>query len=154
MQAISHSSVVCMRLKQMMWPGKRRLVNNIPLFSIFIFQTLSDKQLLPEHNHNQCSFWETYLTTSDLEHKGHIHFNYLLCLRKLFRKSFHFCFFLKFWTQIEEYFLRTRYSSLKVPPRTDGLCPHSPAFDSYPVLAAIPSPLVLTCSWQDLQWWR
>ena len=72
----------------------------------FIFQALSDKQLLPEHNLNQYSFWETYLTTSDLQHKVWIYFSYLFFSRKLFKNSFHFCLFLKFWTQIEEYLLK------------------------------------------------
>jgi len=43
-----------------------------------------------------CAFWGTYLTTSDPEHKEHTYFSFLLCLRKLFKKKFHFCLFLKF----------------------------------------------------------
>ena len=82
-----------------------------PLYSSFlhlhfIFQILSDKQLLSEYNLSCCSFWETYLTTSDPQHKGWTYISYLSCSRKLLRKSFHFCLFLKFWTQIEEYLLK------------------------------------------------
>ena len=131
MQAISHSSVVCMRLKQMMWPGKRRLVNNIPLFSIFIFQTLSDKQLLPEHNLNQCSFWETYLTTSDLQHEGWTYFSYLFCSRNYLGRAFIFPYCWNFEHKLRSTFLWTQHSFLKDPPRTQGLCQHS-SVSAYP----------------------
>ena len=157
MQAISHPLAVIYEVYTNNWWGEGRLVPSVPRPSLLhlpsIIQVLSSKQVLPECNLNWHSSWGIYLTTSDLEHKGRIHFNYLLCLRKLFRKSFHFCFFLKLWIQIEEYFLRTqyssfffffsvlicnfcvikkiKYSSFKVPLRTDGLCPHSPVSGSY-----------------------
>ena len=135
MQAISHPLAVIYEVYTNNWWGEGRLVPSVPRPSLLhlpsIIQVLSSKQVLPECNLNWRSSWGIYLTTSDLEHKGCIHFNYLLCLRKLFRKSFHFCFLLKLWIQIEEYFLRTQYSSFKVPLRTDGLCPDSPVSGSY-----------------------
>ena len=73
----------------------------LPPFSRF-FQV---SRLLPAYNLNRWSFWGTYLTTSDPKHKEHTYFSYLLCLRKLFKKNFHFCLFLKFWTKVEEYLL-------------------------------------------------
>ena len=113
----------------------------------FILQILSDKQLLSEYNLSWCSFWETYLITSDPQHKGWTYTSSLFCSRKLLRKSFPFCLFLKFWTEIEEYLLRnTYYSSLTVPPRTDGLCPYSPVSAPTQVLDAIPSPPIWICS--------
>ena len=133
MQVISHPLAVIYESlhKQLARWGEAGPQCSLPFSSPSSIQVLSSKQVLPECNLNWCSSWGIYLTTSDLEHKGHIHFNYLLCLRKLFRKSFHFCFFLKLWIPIEEYFLRTQYSSFKVPPRTDALCPHFPVSGSY-----------------------
>ena len=68
------------------------------LFSIFppFSRSVQVSRLLPEYNLNQCSFWGTYLTTSGPEHKEHTYFGFLLCLRKLCKKKFHFCLFLKF----------------------------------------------------------
>ena len=119
-----------------MWPGEEgRLVPNIPppLFSIFppFSRSIQVSRLLPEYNLNWCSFWGTCLTTSVPEHKEHTYFSFLLCLRKLCKKKSHFCLFLKFWTEIEEYLLK-KYSSLKVSPRTDSLYLHSPVSGSYP----------------------
>ena len=64
-----------------------------PSFSSF-FQV---SRLLPAYNLNLN--W----TTSDPELN---YFSYLLCLRKLFKKNFHFRLFLKFWTEVEEYLLK------------------------------------------------
>ena len=105
----------------------------------FIFQILSDKQLLPEHNLNQCSFWETYLTTSDPQHKG---WTYILCsstyfvhqptsdpqhkgwtyiLLALFReityKELSFLLIPEFWTQTEEYLLKNTVFIFKRSPQ-------------------------------------
>lgn len=101
----------------------------------FIFQILSHKQLLLNIILPWYSFCREYLklNTSGCKHKGYIHFSYLFCLKKLFRKQFHFCFFLKLWTQSEEYFLENTVfvSESSLPDsRTDGLCHHSPASGS------------------------
>ena len=88
--------------------GGWSLVFFLLLFSIFspFSRFLQVTRLFPAYNLNRCSFWGTYLTTSDPEHKEHTYFSYLLCLRKLFKKIFHFCLFLKFWTEVEEYLLK------------------------------------------------
>ena len=116
--------------------------SSFPPFSRF-FQV---SRLLPAYNLNRWSFWGTYLTTSDPKHKEHTYFSYLLCLRKLFNKNFHFCLFLKFWTEVEEYLLNNTVFIFESSPRTDGLCPYSPVSAPTQVLVIITSPSFLTCS--------
>ena len=119
-------------------------------FSIFppFSRSFQVSRLLPAYNLNWWSFWGIYLTTSDPEHKEHTYFSYLLCLRKLFKKNFHFRLFLKFWIEVEEYLLKNIVFIFECPPpMTDGLCPHSPVSGPTQVLVAITSPPVLTCSW-------
>ena len=115
--------------------------SSFPPFSRF-FQV---SRLLPAYNLNRWSFWGTYLTTSDPKHKEHTYFSYLLCLRKLFKKNFHFCLFLKFWTEVEEYLLNNTVFIFESSPH-DGLCPHSPVSAPTQVLVIITSSPVLTCS--------
>ena len=103
-------------------------------FSIFLpfSRSFQVSRLLPAYNLNQCSFWGTYLTTSDPEHKEHIYFSYLLCLRKLFKNNFHFCLFLKFWTEIEEYLLKNTVFNFKSSPQDWWSMSPVPCLCSYP----------------------
>ena len=114
-----------------------------PLYSSFlhlhfIFQILSDKQLLSEYNLSCCSFWETYLTTSDPQHKGWTYISYLSCSRKLLRKSFHLCLFLKFLTQIEEYLLKNTVFIFESSP------PRQMVYVSTPLSLLLPRSLLLS----------
>ena len=109
----------------------------------FIFQILSDMQLLPEHNLSQCSFWETYLTTSDPQHKGWTYISSLFCSRKLLRKSFHFCSFPNFEHKLRSTFFKTQYLSSKDPPGLMVYVPTPLSLVPTQVLAVITSSSVL-----------
>ena len=99
-----------------------------PPFSSF-FQV---SRPLPAYNLNWYSFWGTYLTTSDPEHKEHTYFSYLLCLRKLFKKNFHFRLFLKFWMEVEEYFLKNTVFIFECSPHDWWSMSPLPCLCSYP----------------------
>ena len=114
-----------------------------PLFS----RSFQISRLLPAYNLRWFSFWGTYLTTSDPEHKEHTYFSYLLCLRKLF-KNFHFCLFLKFWTEVEEYLLNNTVFIFESSPHDQWSMFPLPCLCSYPGLVTITSPPVLTYSWR------
>ena len=102
--------------------------SSFPPFSRF-FQV---SRLLPAYNLNRWSFWGTYLTTSDPKHKEHTYFSYLLCLRKLFKKNFHFCLFLKFWTEVEEYLLNNTVFIFESSPHDWWSMSPLPCLCSYP----------------------
>ena len=123
-------------------------------FSIFLpFSSFFQVNwLLPAYNLNHCSFWGTYWTTSDPEHKGCTYFSYLLCLRKLF-KNFHFCLFLKFWTEVEEYLLNNTVFIFESSPHDWWSMSPLPCLCSYPGICyhhISPSSALFM---QSQQWW-
>ena len=115
-----------------------------PLFS----RSFQVSRLLPAYNLRWFSFWGTYLTTSDPEHKEHTYFSYLLCLRKFFKKNFHFILFLKFWTEVEEYLLKNTVFIFESSPHDQWSMFPPHCLCSYPGLVTITSPPVLTYSWR------
>ena len=117
-------------------------------FSIFppFSRSFQVSRLLPAYNLNWWSFWGIYLTTSDPEHKEHTYFSYLLCLRKLFKKNFHFRLFLKFWTEVEEYLLKNTEFIFESSPQDWWSMSLLPCLCSYPGPCYHHISPVLTCS--------
>ena len=64
-------------------------------------------------------------------HKEHTYFSYLLCLRKLFKKNFHFRLFLKFWTEVEEYLLKNTIFIFESSPQDWWFMSPVPCLCSY-----------------------
>ena len=123
--------------------------SSFPPFSRF-FQV---SRLLPAYNLNRWSFWGTYLTTSDPKHKEHTYFSYLLCLRKLFKKNFHFCLFLKFWTEVEEYLLNNTVFIFESSPQDWWSMSLLPCLCSYPGPCYHHISLISDLFMWGQQWW-
>ena len=123
--------------------------SSFPPFSRF-FQV---SRLLPAYNLNRWSFWGTYLTTSDPKHKEHTYFSYLLCLRKLFNKNFHFCLFLRFWTEVEEYLLNNTVFIFESSPHDWWSMSPLPCLCSYPGICYHHISPRSDLFMQSQQWW-